>query len=83
VSRLIVPVKAHTLWATGDVLLRVDLGLRLKTAQGGWHEKPFRVDTATDISTFPAYDAKQLGLPLRKRSRLELNPFRGRIDLTL
>jgi hypothetical protein len=68
VSRLIIPVRYQTLWNTGDVLLRVVINLRLKTAQGGWRMARFRVDTATDITTFPAYDAKRLGLPLPQKA---------------
>jgi hypothetical protein len=28
---------------------------------GNWHAKTFRVDSASDLTTVPAYDAKQLG----------------------
>ena len=63
-SRLEVPVQAKVLWTTGDVRLWVDVGLRLRDGGGGWHDEILRVDTATDLTTMPAYDAKQFGLPI-------------------
>jgi hypothetical protein len=65
VSRLVIPISHQTLWATGDVRLWTDIELRLKDRVGSWSPpESFRVDTATEITTFPAYDAKRLGLPL-------------------
>lgn len=61
-SRLEVPVRSKVLWATGDRKLWTDLDLRLQDDGGGWHDETFRVDTATDLTTMSAYDAKQLGL---------------------
>ncbi|HVS36967.1 MAG TPA: hypothetical protein VMS17_15510 [Gemmataceae bacterium] len=63
-SRLATPVIGKTLWATGDVRLSVDLELRLKDRAGVWKRTAFRVDTAADVTTFPAYQAKQLLLPI-------------------
>ena len=60
-SRLAVPVPGVTLYATGDVMLSVWVSLesqRLREFRG--HD--FRVDSGTDITTFPAYEARQLGL---------------------
>ena len=36
----------------------------LKDRSGAWQPETFRVDTGTEITTFPAYDAKRLGLPM-------------------
>ncbi len=58
------PIQAKILWTTGDVKLWVDLRLRLRDAGGSWHDETFRVDTATDLTTVPAYNAKQFGLPM-------------------
>ncbi len=63
-SRLAIAVTGITLWATGDVLLRLELELQLKDAAGNWSRERFRVDSATDVTTFPAFRAKQLNLPL-------------------
>jgi hypothetical protein len=64
-SRLEIPISHQTLWATGDVRLWADLDLVLKDQAGNWTPpESFRVDTAAEITTFPAYHAKRLGLPL-------------------
>ena len=52
------------MWATGDVRLWVELNLLVKDNAGGWQPETFRVDTATDIATFPAHLARQLNLPM-------------------
>ncbi len=61
-SRLAIPVKGQPLYATGDVMLRAEVDLLLRDGAGGWSRERFRVDSGTDITTFPAYEAKQLGL---------------------
>jgi hypothetical protein len=63
-SRLEVPVLARTLWHTGDILLWVELDLFLKDGAGQWPRQTFLVDSGTEITTLPAYDAKQLGLAM-------------------
>jgi len=63
-SRLEIPISGRTLWSTGDVLLWIDLPLRLKDQDGGRKNEAFRVDSASDITTMPASVAKQLGLPI-------------------
>ncbi len=67
-SRLAVPVTGKILWSTGDVRLRADLDLLLKDNAGGWKKETFHVDTGTDLTTFPAYLARQLDLPLPARA---------------
>jgi hypothetical protein len=63
-SRLVVPVTGKLLPSTGDIRLWVELSLNLKDAGGAFHRREFRVDTATDVTVFPAYEAKQLGLAM-------------------
>jgi hypothetical protein len=67
-SRHTVPVMGKILWSTGDVRLRADLDFLLKDNAGGWKKETFRVDTGTDLTTFPAYLAKQLDLPMPMRA---------------
>jgi hypothetical protein len=66
-SRLEVPLRYRTLRATGDTVLWADLVLSLKTNRGAWKEIPFRVDSGTEMTTMPAYDAKSLDLPIPKK----------------
>jgi hypothetical protein len=63
-SRLEIPLHHHVLWSTGDLVLRAYLDLLVKDSLGNWHRQTFRVDSASDMSTFPAYGAQQLGLAL-------------------
>lgn len=63
-SRLDIPITGKVLWYTGDLRLWVDLDLSLKDGSGAWQPETFRVDTGTQITTFPAYEAKRLGLPM-------------------
>jgi hypothetical protein len=67
-SRLAVPVTGKNLWSTGDVRLRADLDFLLKDNAGGWKKETFRVDTGTDLTTFPAHLTKQLDLPMPVRA---------------
>src|SRR5258708_6818788 len=63
-SRLVIPVTGRTLWATGDVRLWVDMHLLIRDSAGQYQKERFRVDSGTEITTFPAYLAKQMGLPV-------------------
>jgi hypothetical protein len=64
-SRLVVPLLEKKLWSTGDILLRAEFNLLLKDSAGNWQpSEMFRVDSATDMTTMPAYRARQLGLPM-------------------
>lgn len=67
-SRLEVPLLDRKLWATGDVLLRAELDLFLKDSAGNWQRETFRVDCGSEMTTMPAYRARQLGLPLPQRA---------------
>jgi hypothetical protein len=44
--------------------MRAELDLLLKDGHGNWHARTFRVDSASDMTTMPAYDARKLGLPI-------------------
>jgi hypothetical protein len=63
-SRLEVPIRGQTLWMTGDVILWAQLDLLLKDGAGAFLGYTFLVDTGTQITTFPAFEAKQAGLPI-------------------
>jgi hypothetical protein len=63
-SRLVIPIFGQTLYSTGDVKLRVELELLLRDGAGGWYPDTFLVDTGTEVTTYPAYDAKRYGLPM-------------------
>jgi hypothetical protein len=63
-SRLQQPLDHQILWSTGDLILRAELDLLLKDAHGNWHARTFRVDSASDMTTMPAHDARQLGLAI-------------------
>jgi hypothetical protein len=67
-SRLEVPIADQKLWNTGDVRLWADLQVLLKDSAGKLVPEELRVDTATDVTTFPAYDAKQQGLPISRKA---------------
>src|ERR1700688_3861989 len=75
-SRLAIPVTRRTLYTSGDVLLRAYIILALKGNPGNFDNRRFRIDSATDVTTFPAFTARQLGLPM------PINPSRIRHDRT-
>jgi hypothetical protein len=56
------------LWSTGDVCLWVELNLLVKNNASAWQRDTFRVDIATDITTYPAFRARQLNLPIPLRA---------------
>jgi hypothetical protein len=66
-SRLAIPVSHRALYATGDTLLWVDVTLLLRDGAGNFVNRDFKVDSATQITTFPAHDARHLGLYLQPR----------------
>jgi hypothetical protein len=63
-SRLAIPIQGLILWSTGDLRLWVELPVHFKDQAGNWLADTVRVDTATDITTFPAYEAKRMRLPM-------------------
>jgi hypothetical protein len=66
-SRLVIPVSHRTLWATADEKLWNEIHLLLRDGAGNWQRRLFRLDNGTEISTFPAWDAKRLGLVVPSR----------------
>ncbi len=75
-SRLVIPVIGQTLYTTGNVTLRVEVTLGLKDNAGNFINWAFRIDSATDVTTFPAFNARQFNLPM------PVNPSRIRHDPT-
>jgi hypothetical protein len=70
VSRVQKPLDHDILWASGDLILRAFLDLELKDDQGNCHKRTFRVDSATDMTTFPAHKARQMNLPMPKHAAI-------------
>jgi hypothetical protein len=66
-----VPLKYRTLKITGEVLLRADLDLLVCSSEKEWSPFTFRVDSGTEMTTLPAFRAKQYRLPYPKE------PLRG------
>lgn len=62
-SRLQIPLRYRALATTGDIGLRADLKLMVKTRQGIWQRATFRVDSGTEMTTMPSARAKALDLP--------------------
>jgi len=69
-SRLEVPLRDRTLWATGDVLLRAELDLLLKDDAGQWKADTFLVDSGTEMTTMPAWLAKKMDLPMPRKAAI-------------
>jgi hypothetical protein len=63
-TRLEVSLIGRKIAATGDVVLRAELDLLLRDQDNALRPLTFRVDTATDMSTMPAWLARRLNLPL-------------------
>jgi hypothetical protein len=58
VSRLELPLLTKTL-ATGDILLRAEIQLRVQTRARTWEPLVFLMDSGTEMSTIPAARAGQ------------------------
>jgi len=67
-SRLEVPLAYRKLQTTGDIVVRAELVLTIKTGRGVWEPFPFLVDSGTEMTTMPAGEAKHENLPIPKRS---------------
>jgi hypothetical protein len=57
-SRIEVPLVDRTLRTTGDVVLRAELDLELKTNHGTWVTVRFLVDPGTEMTTMMAGEAR-------------------------
>jgi hypothetical protein len=53
--------------STGDVVLRAEFELELKTNHGTWVTVKFVVDSGTEMTTMMAADAKDRNLPMPRR----------------
>jgi hypothetical protein len=67
-SRLVIPITGRLLAATGDVRLWADIDLDVRDQAGNLHRRQFRIDSATDVTTVPAYEANQLGLAMPQQA---------------
>ncbi len=63
-SRMVLPIAAQVLWSTGDLRLWADISLAFKDDAGNFIPDVVRIDTGTEITTFPAYEARLLNLPM-------------------
>jgi hypothetical protein len=63
-SRITIPISGQVLWSTGDVRLWADIRLLVKDKGGNFIGEVVRVDSGTEITTFPAYHARLLDLPI-------------------
>ncbi len=66
-SRLEVPLAYRTLRTTGDVVVRAELIMAIKTDRGTWEPFPFLVDSGTEMTTMPAGEAKHQDLSMAKQ----------------
>ena len=62
-SRLAIPVSRTILHSTGDVLLRAHVTLAVRDRVGNFTNRRFQIDSATDITTFPAFTAPNPAMP--------------------
>ena len=66
-SRLERPLLTKTIALTGDIALRAELTLRIKTNAQSWESVIFLVDPGTEMTTLPAPRAKQLAIPIPQK----------------
>ena len=66
-SRLEVPLAHRRLQTSGDLVVRAELTLAIKTDRGAWEPFTFLVDPGTEMTTMPAEEAKDQDLPMPKR----------------
>jgi hypothetical protein len=66
-SRIEVPLAYRRLQTTGDLVVRAELELELKSDQDTWEIVTFLVDPGTEMTTMPAEGAKRRNLPIPRR----------------
>src|SRR3954468_7253983 len=66
-TRLEAPLIGRRIAATGDIVLRAEMDLLLRDQDDTLRPVTFRVDTATDMSTMPAWLARQSLCQARSR----------------
>jgi hypothetical protein len=72
-NRLEVPLQARTLRTTGDLVMRAELVLSIKTSRGTWQDALFLVDSGTEMTTMEAAEARRHDLPIPRRPVPGLN----------
>jgi hypothetical protein len=72
-SRLKLPLRGRTLRTTGDLLLRAELVLSVRTSRGNWHHVLFLVDSGTEMTTMEASEARRQDLPIPRKPVPGLN----------
>ena len=83
-SRLEKPLAHRIHPLTGDLLLRAELDLFLKDNSGNWQKETFRVDSASEITSMPAWRAKLFGLPMPQRAvTIPVNTSFGQAQTTV
>jgi hypothetical protein len=65
--RLEVPLAYRRLRTSGDLVVRAELTLAIKTNRGVWEPFTFLVDSGTETTTMPAAEATDQDLPTPKR----------------
>jgi hypothetical protein len=79
-SRLDVPLLSKKVWATGDIVLRAELGLLIRDDNGVLRPETFRVDSGTEMTSMAAARAKALDLPMpRNPIFLDINGIRHEV----
>jgi hypothetical protein len=66
-SRLELPLIERKLQSTGDLLLRAELALEIKSNQGEWKSLTFLVDPGTEMTTMRASEARDRDLPIPRK----------------
>ena len=66
-ARLAIPIIGKTLYATGDTKLYAEVILSIRDGAGQFVDYSFLIDTGTEIATFPAQEAKNIGLVVPAR----------------
>jgi hypothetical protein len=66
-SRLEVPLAYRKLRTTGDVGVRAELIMAIKTDHGTREPFPFLIDSGTEMTTMVAGEAKYQNLPMPKQ----------------
>src|SRR5262245_34288459 len=67
-SRLEVPLAYRRLQTSGDLVVRAELTLAIRTDRGTWEPFTFLIDSGTEMTTMPAEEAMDQALPIPKRS---------------
>jgi len=67
-SNLKTPLLSRILWASGDILLRAELDLSIKTKSGIWEDVRFRVDPGSEITVMSSFDAMRLDIAIPQQA---------------